>query len=1327
MMYLKRNLKIHFVAVSFVVLLLIGMIGASHASEDSFYGMKIEQVQAKENRLSVTTTGAIYILEQNRMEMWRRIDPASNTIFPQLVAVLEFDTDVGTISLTSQTTEETKIHTNLIEFTFYTDSLVCIKANASFSYRHTNQIVNAPWNKGSGLNRMWTNGKGGSLHAIVQGAPGGTNQLNHTTIQMHPGNIMAHQVYPPRKFDYQRLFGLNARPHTKHLWNITTDPYMSAHAANGVGVYVLWNEFYTNKYKTNTGYQWVDPKAMENFIQAAHNKNFKLVAYINAPANWSIPPTEVAAWIGEFVRQYKLDGVYLDNANAQASKNSDGSLNPYYSQNKFWPTYDFIKQVRRELGDDAVIIHHNSVDPWGGHCGLKATMIDAYVNYTMRGETWLGELPSDPDDLFNHFWFGERNFSGAIPIWFHQVKGGGMSTNDAARLMARLNGAWRQVPSEYGLKEYLQQFNIQKLEYQLATLNPTKKTITATASQGGSITPAGEIQVPLGESVKYTITPDTGYRIVDVRVNSVSKGAVTSYTFNTVIKNHTIHAQFAVPNYTISATAGEGGTIEPSGQIVVEEGQDQTFSILATSDFYIEDVIVNNVSQGAKSDYTFPNVTQDQSITVVFGQVIVPNSSDTIEPKIVNCFPQPDAIQVPQNSLITLHVIDVESGVQPDSIVLYVQDEIIYKGDTAQYDSPLGCCRRMGARSDYCFTFQPNRFFDFDREIQVRMSAADQVGNMMTDNNAYSFRTEMRRFGGRQILPSESSVTQNAPRTVCDGLGTLGVVWESGPEDARNIYFSRLLSGDSAFHDSLRITNGLSDQCRPDIAVDNQNTIYVVWQDNRRGNWDIYLSTSTDGQNWSPEISLIETEQDKANQTNPRIAVASDNTVYVVFQDDRHGNQDIYRVSSSNGFAAKTISALTTDSTDQTQPDIAVDADDNVFVVWTDARNDSTDIYGADSLHNWMNVPVVKNAANQTEPALAADSEGSNLHIAWTDDSNGNKDIFYAATEHSLPQNPLTGINIVDDSTGAEQTAPTISTGSSNGGSGKVFMCWQDNRNIALWNLDRDIYFTEGRATFGVNILVTDDASYFGQGSPALAVNAAGQPYLIWSESNASGGTNIVYSGTTHIRTPALAEKEILSRSGGYVGANPESIAEINDVCVEIPPGAFRSDLKVAIMKIVNPSENSQASIQGVEEITRYEFGPSSPEEFTRPVTITIPYESDGSVDETIYWFNPKIDDLSQTGISNVQRIVISDSLCALRFTTTHFTQYVVAAAGTDTNSDDPADGGGSGGGCAMSQSPANLDGIEIFEFFLPFIILMGILIVWKRKESKQQRVANEP
>ena len=81
-----------------------------------------------------------------------------------------------------------------------------------------------------------------------------------------------------------------------------------------------------------------------------------------------------------------------------------------------------------------------------------------------------------------------------------------------------------------------------------------KFAITATAGEGGTITAEslteGKVDVTEGESATFTITPNSGYEIADVKVDGESIGKKTSYTFKDVAQAHKIEATFALANYT---------------------------------------------------------------------------------------------------------------------------------------------------------------------------------------------------------------------------------------------------------------------------------------------------------------------------------------------------------------------------------------------------------------------------------------------------------------------------------------------------------------------------------------------------------------------------------------------------------------------------------------------------------------------------------------------------------------------------------------------------------------------------------------------------------
>ena len=70
--------------------------------------------------------------------------------------------------------------------------------------------------------------------------------------------------------------------------------------------------------------------------------------------------------------------------------------------------------------------------------------------------------------------------------------------------------------------------------------------------------------------------------------------------------------------YTITASAGPHGSINPSGNVTVNQGSDISFTITPDAGYQIDDVLVDGSSVGAVSSYTFTNVTEDHTISATF-------------------------------------------------------------------------------------------------------------------------------------------------------------------------------------------------------------------------------------------------------------------------------------------------------------------------------------------------------------------------------------------------------------------------------------------------------------------------------------------------------------------------------------------------------------------------------------------------------------------------------------------------------------------------------------------------------------------------------------
>ena len=104
----------------------------------------------------------------------------------------------------------------------------------------------------------------------------------------------------------------------------------------------------------------------------------------------------------------------------------------------------------------------------------------------------------------------------------------------------------------------------------------TYHTIKATAGTNGSISPSGWTSVRDGRDQTFTITPDKGYAVAKVLVDGKSVGAVKSYTFKNVTKDHTIEVVFMKangnPQTGVFVDVPEGSYYEEAVDWAVEKG-----------------------------------------------------------------------------------------------------------------------------------------------------------------------------------------------------------------------------------------------------------------------------------------------------------------------------------------------------------------------------------------------------------------------------------------------------------------------------------------------------------------------------------------------------------------------------------------------------------------------------------------------------------------------------------------------------------------------------------------------------------------------------------
>ena len=169
-------------------------------------------------------------------------------------------------------------------------------------------------------------------------------------------------------------------------------------------------------------------------------------------------------------------------------------------------------------------------------------------------------------------------------------------------------------------------------DYAYGVYGIKNKTFTATVEAS---TDGGQTWTPIWNfQDSYTGQETSGYALAgsaEVKVPAQYAVDGVQFAFRYVNTTHDT-APLAVDNvklmavedgpvaqkYTITAAAGEGGSITPAGEVSVKEGASQTFTITASEGYAIADVLVDGQSVGAVDSYTFENVTANHTIAALF-------------------------------------------------------------------------------------------------------------------------------------------------------------------------------------------------------------------------------------------------------------------------------------------------------------------------------------------------------------------------------------------------------------------------------------------------------------------------------------------------------------------------------------------------------------------------------------------------------------------------------------------------------------------------------------------------------------------------------------
>lgn len=411
----------------------------------------------------------------------------------------------------------------------------------------------------------------------------------------------------------------------------------------------------------------------------------------------------------------------------------------------------------------------------------------------------------------------------------------------------------------------------------------------------------------------------------------------------------------------------------------------------------------------------------------------------------------------------------------------------------------------------------------------------------------------------QQSVPAEwiintdvSTYDQDNPSTARCANGNSLYAWRDYRQNNNPRIYAQMYNQAhiAQWNPDLAITTS-NNQNNPDIAIDAECKLYVVWNDDRNGNQDIYFNkyNATGTEMWSG-AKKVETAANSADQTFPQIIMnASSTFAYIVWLDNRNDANDIYaqkfdtngnplwaseiRINSDATTAAQNIPKIQIDK-------MRIDGKENIYFVWYDNRNNNNDIFAQkldqDGVKLWTN-DVMMNTNTSTSDQINPDfimSRNGYLYIVWQDNRLGNYDI-YAEKYNTAGSSAWTNdIKINSDTGTAPQERPAITEDNA----GNFYIVWDDARNGTI-----DIYMQ--KIDENGTKLISFDVPVNGvqpgvQENPDIFINASGNPVITWQDNN-SGNFDI--KSAEYVSDPQtityIANVPLNIKSAKRIGENP--------------------------------------------------------------------------------------------------------------------------------------------------------------------------------------------
>lgn len=320
-------------------------------------------------------------------------------------------------------------------------------------------------------------------------------------------------------------------------------------------------------------------------------------------------------------------------------------------------------------------------------------------------------------------------------------------------------------------------------------------------------------------------------------------------------------------------------------------------------------------------------------------------------------------------------------------------DRILESTALGRPDSPGSPAQRMtNTGEDSAYAVQVSE----GNNVHVAWREGDSVQYRKNTNNGAA-----GSWGGIQTLSGGGEIPDSSWRRPIDiavsgSYVYVAMQWRYSSSDDMEIWFRRSTDSGATWGAWTRLTNNLGDSARPCLAASGAN-VYLLWQDDNPGNWEIFFKRSTDyGVTWGAALRLSYS----AGSNHYPCMCAAGPYVYVAWEDNNPGNFEIYFKGSGNyGASFGPIWRVTYNTGFSWCPNIACDQTGQyVYLVWSDNNPGNYEIFfkrntAYGTAGGWSGPLRICYTGGWSEHP-DVDAINAVVDVVWVDTNPGNYEIF---------------------------------------------------------------------------------------------------------------------------------------------------------------------------------------------------------------------------------------------------------------------------------------------------------------------------------------------